>query len=189
MAEADSDLLIRYRNGDVEALGELVERYRRPLFSLIGNMAHGQEEADEIFQEVWFRALRSLDTYKEGHFFGWIARIAHNLLIDRARRRRPTMSLDDTAEEGAILRRDTLEASDPGPERALEAKDLATRLAEAMERLPPEQKEVLLFRVLSNLPFKEIARIQNVSINTALARMHYALAKLRPLLKDEKQAE
>lgn len=182
MAETtDTELLARYRRGDVDALGVLVEKYRRPLFAFILNMLGGQNEADEIFQEVWFRAIRNLPGYEERNFFGWLVRIAHNLVIDRARRKRPDVSLDEEPADGAPLR-DAIPATDPGPQREIEKKDLAVRLAEAVESLPPEQKEVFLLRIRADVPFKEIARIQKVSINTALARMQYALAKLRPML-------
>jgi len=167
----------------VGALNDLVEKYRRPLFAFIINMTGGQNEADEIFQEVWFRAIRNIEGYEEKNFFGWLARIAHNLVIDRSRRRRPDMSLDEDLADGTPLR-DALPSSTPGPEREIEKKDLARKLAGAVASLPDEQKEVFLMRIQADLPFKEIARVQKVSINTALARMQYALAKLRPMLRE-----
>ncbi|MDI6775138.1 MAG: sigma-70 family RNA polymerase sigma factor [Verrucomicrobiota bacterium] len=188
MAETtDKELLTRYRRGDVDALGVLVEKYRRPLFAFILNMIGGQNEADEIFQEVWFRAIRSLAGYEERNFFGWLARIAHNFVIDRARRKRSDVSLDEELADGVPLR-DAIPGATPDPEREIEKKDLAARLAKAVECLPAEQKEVFLMRIQADLPFKEIARAQKVSINTALARMQYALAKLRPMLREYQSA-
>ncbi len=184
MDASDQELLQRYREGDPSALGILVERYRRPLFGYILNMTGGKVDADEVFQEVWMRVIHKIDAYRHGNFHGWLVRIAHNLMIDRARRRRPEVSLDaDAGEDGSSLI-DVLPAGGPGPEAGLANRDLRTALGAAVGRLPDEQREVFLMRVKLELPFREIARIQGTSINTALARMQYALSKLRGLLHE-----
>lgn len=184
MGASDRDLITRYRRGDVDALAELVERYRRPLFGYILNMTGGQTDADEVFQEVWFRAIKRLPRYRHGSFPGWLMRIAHNLVIDRARRRKPGVSLDAERDEGDPLR-ETIPGDGPDPRRAAEDRDIGARISDAVQSLPPPQKEVFLMRVQGDLPFKRIASIQGVSINTALARMHYATAKLRDLLRED----
>ncbi len=180
----DRSLLARYKRGDVNALEALVERYRRPLFGFILNMTEGREDADEIFQEVWFRAIRKLGLYRQKNFCGWLMRIAHNLVIDRARRRKPDRSLDEEREGGATLA-SVLPSGERGPTDNAQASDIGRAIARAVATLPADQKAVFVMRVKAELPFKEIAKIQGVSINTALARMQYALAKLRPLLKTE----
>jgi RNA polymerase sigma-70 factor (ECF subfamily) len=187
MDGCDHELLERYGRGDVAALGNLVEKYRRPLFAFILNMTGGQGDAEEVFQEVWFRVIRKVGSCRQENFFGWVVRIAHNLIVDRSRRRRPEMSLDQEDEDGTALGA-TVEGAGPHPAREAEARDLGRRIAEAVDRLPIEQKEVLVLRTKADLSFKEIARIQKVSINTALARMQYALAKLRPILREEYRA-
>jgi RNA polymerase sigma-70 factor, ECF subfamily len=183
----DWGLLTRYKRGDVDALERLVERYRRPLYGFILNMTEGREDADEIFQEVWFRAIRKIGLYRRKNFCGWLMRIAHNLVIDRARRRKPDRSLDEEREDGGSLA-SVLPSGERGPTDNVQATDIGRAIAQAVETLPAEQKAVFLMRVKAELPFKEIAKIQGVSINTALARMQYALAKLRPLLKREYEA-
>ena len=100
----DGQLIALYRKGEVAALEQLVDKYRRPLFGYIVNMTGRAGEADEIFQEVWFRVIRKIDTYRQKNFLGWMIRIAHNLVIDRARRARPGVSLDAEREEGYPLR-------------------------------------------------------------------------------------
>ena len=101
MEEASDIALIgRYRRGEVRALEQLVEKYRRPLFGFIINMTGSRNEADEVFQEVWFRVIRKLAVYKHKNFLGWLLRIAHNQIIDRARRRKPDMSLDEERDDG-----------------------------------------------------------------------------------------
>ena len=184
MADSDSTLLARYRRGETDALQVLVEKYRHPLFGFIVNTVRGQDEADEIFQEVWFRVIRKLGSYRQKNFLGWLVRIARNLVIDRARRRKPGMSFDAEPAEGPRLT-ETIAGNDAGPAHGVEMSELGQRVRQAVETLPPEQKEVFVMRVQTALPFKEIAEIQNVSINTALARMQYALAKLREQLHEE----
>lgn len=184
MQPTDRSLLARYKRGDVDALETLVERYRRPLFGFILNMTEGREDADEIFQEVWFRAIRKMSSYRQRNFCGWLMRIAHNLVIDRARRRKPDRSLDEEHEEGGSLA-GVLPSGERGPTENVQATDIGQAIVRAVETLPPEQKAVFVMRVKAELPFKEIAKIQGVSINTALARMQYALAKLRPLLRKD----
>ncbi|MFH0954289.1 MAG: sigma-70 family RNA polymerase sigma factor [Verrucomicrobiota bacterium] len=187
MDTRESLWLAEYRKGDVEALGKLVEHCRRPLFGFILKMTEGREDADEIFQETWFRAIRSLETYRDNRFLSWLFRIAHNLIIDRARRAKPVAGLAAPGEDG--------DAADPietrvadkgiGPSAAADGRDLGRRITSAVSRLPPEQRAVFLMRMEGDLPFKDIARIQGTSINTALARMQYALAKLRNELKTD----
>lgn len=184
MTETDRELLARYKQGDPAALGLLVDKYRRQLFGYILSMTGGQDEADEIFQEVWYRVIRKISLYRAKNFRGWIMRIAHNIIIDRARRRRPTVSLDAEREDGQSMG-EMLPADGPAPSDGLGRTDLERHIARAVDTLPPEQKEVFLLRVRAELPFREIAATQRVSINTALARMQYALAKLRPLLKQD----
>ena len=179
----DAELLARYRRGDVGAMDTLVEKYRRPLFGYILNMTGGQDEADEIFQEAWLRVIRKLGLYRQKNFFGWLVRITRNIVIDRARRRKPVVSLDQ-AEDGRSMA-DVLPGTDAAPSDVAMGRELEQRLAAALEMLPAEQKDVFVMRMQTNLAFKEIAKIQGVSINTALARMQYALAKLRPLFAED----
>jgi len=182
MEETDKQLLIRYRKGQINALEALVEKYRHPLFGFIVNMTEGRDDAEEIFQEVWFRVIRRLSVYRHKNFFGWLVRIAHNLVIDRARKKKPDFSLDEEREDGRSAIADVF-GNDPGPSVRFEVSDVAQHIANAVATLPVEQREVFVMRAKAGLSFKKIAGIQEVSINTALARMQYALSKLRVLLK------
>jgi RNA polymerase sigma-70 factor (ECF subfamily) len=178
----DRELVARYRQGDVAALEVLVERYKRQLFGYILNMTGNAGEADEIFQEAWLKVIRKIHLYRHKNFFGWLVRITHNVVIDKARRKKPNVSLDAESDEGASLS-NTLADSGPSPRDGVGNEDLGRRIAEAVATLPEEQKEVFLLRTKAELAFKEIAKVQGTSINTALARMQYALSKLRVPLK------
>lgn len=184
MDEQDQDLLARYRNGDVAALADLVEKHRRPLFGYIVKMTEGRDDADEIFQEVWLRAIRNQQRFKSGNFCGWLMRIARNLVIDRVRKRKPIVNLvkDDDDEDPFESR-----LADPGltPSAVSAAGELGERIDAAVAELPEEQREVFVMRMQGEVPFKEIAEIQGVSINTALARMQYAVQKLRTVLSGD----
>jgi RNA polymerase sigma-70 factor (ECF subfamily) len=189
MAKPEHEWLALYRKGDVEALGKLVEHYRRPLFGFILKMTEGQKDAEDVFQEVWFRAIRRLDRYRDKSFLSWLFRIAHNLVIDRARKAKPMVELHRDPEHPM---EDPVETRLPdpslGPDTRVAGHDLGHRIAEAVRQLPPEQREVFVMRTEAELPFKEIAKIQGTSINTALARMQYALAKLKSMLRDDYEA-
>ena len=176
--------LNKYKGGDVDALGQLVEHTRRPLFAFILRMMPRGGDAEDIFQEVWFKAIRSLEQFKQGSFHSWLFRITHNLLIDRARRKRPETSLQEELTDHFSLE-DVLADNSATPFAAVDDQDLGAFIREAVEKLPLEQREVFLMRTEAELPFKEIAEIQGVSINTALGRMQYALHRLRSLLETE----
>lgn len=180
--------LTEYRAGDVEAMGKLVEQYRRPLFGYILRMTEGRGDAEEIFQDVWLRVIKSQHRYDHRSFKSWLFRIAHNLVIDRVRKQRPIVDLQAGALEDG---ENVFETRVPDPSLPsadlIDAKTLGRRIAEAVGTLPPEQREVFLLRTEGQMPFKAIAGIQGTSINTALARMQYALAKLRTLLKTDYQ--
>jgi len=182
--QPELEWLEQYRQGDVQALGLLVEHYRRPLFGFILRMTEGRGDPEEVFQEVWFRAIRNFGKYKPKSFLSWLFRIAHNLIIDRVRSAKPMRSLQD-ADDDEMPLEERLAGSGHDPAKLAGASDLGKRIANAVSGLPEEQREVFLMRTEGGLPFKEIAKIQNISINTALARMQYALAKLREELKDE----
>ncbi len=185
MDQEDAQLLAAYLAGDNEALGGLVEKYKRPLFGFILRFSEGRGEADEIFQEVWVRAIKNMNRYRHKSLLSWLFRIAHNLMIDRARRRKPVVSLDTPESEDGIPLADQLAAVRLGPDEETSGREIGLRIEAAAAQLPIEQREVFWLRMQADLSFKEIAKIQKCSINTALARMQYAVSKLRKELAGE----
>jgi len=184
MEETDAQLLALYREGDVEALERLVLKYRRPLFGFILGMLLRQGDAEDVFQEVWFKAIRNLERYQDRNFLGWLMQIARNGVVDQLRRKRPNVSMDAESDEGQSVGQ-MLASPLAGTFERVASHDLGGRIAVAVAALPTEQREVFLMRAQMDLPFREIARLQAVSINTALARMQYALAKLREALESD----
>lgn len=179
----DRDLIARYKKGDIDSLDALVQRYKRQLYGYILKMSVNHSDADEIFQEAWVKVIRKISLYRNNNFLGWLIRITHNVIIDKVRRKKPNVSLDAEREDGASLA-SVLPDDGPTPTDGIQNEDLADAINRALDILPDEQKEVFLLRTKMDISFKEIAKIQKISINTALARMQYALSKLREPLQE-----
>jgi RNA polymerase sigma-70 factor (ECF subfamily) len=187
MEQSDATLLAEYRAGNSEALGTLVEKYKRPLFGFIIKFSEGREDADEVFQEVWVRAIRNMNRYRQKNLLSWLFRIAHNLMIDRIRRNRKNVSFDTPTSDDLTPIGEQLAAPRIGPDDETGGRDLGLRITAAADGLPAKQREVFWLRMQAGLSFKEIAKVQKCSVNTALARMQYALSKLRSELSGEYQ--
>ncbi len=182
---SDKNLVDLYVKGDVKALDELINRYKKPLYSFLWRLTSSGPEVDEIFQETWFRVIQKASSFDQYRFKGWIFRIAYNLVIDWSRSKRGHLSLDQTSEysDGLETLSDTLPAPGQTPDEKAASGDIKQAILQALDHLPLEQKEVFLLRMEADMSFKDIAELQGTSINTALARMQYALTKMRKLLK------
>ena len=187
MDKTDIDCISAYLKGDPNALEPMVEKYKRPLYSFILKMTEGREDTEEIFQETWFRALKNIHKFKHKNFLNWLFRIAHNLVIDRARRNKKSVSMQSnlSGDNGENTLEDHLPSPGITPAEEAGGNSLGSRIEKAVEALSVDQKEVFMLRMYGNVSFKDIAKIQKCSINTCLARMQYALSKLRSILKDE----
>jgi RNA polymerase sigma-70 factor (ECF subfamily) len=180
----DAECIARYLEGDVEAMETMVERHRRALYCFALAMTGRNADADEVFQETWFRALRALSRYRERNFRGWLLRIARNVFIDRVRKKKPERSIFEEDPDGVPMER-VLSSPEPAPDARAADSEIGRRIGTAVARLPAEQREVFVLRMWSGVTFREIAVLQRTSINTALARMQYALKKLRQELRDD----
>ena len=177
----DDDLLHAFRRGNAVALEMLVERHQRALHGYLRAMTGNAADADDVFQDTWLRVVRNPGSFRGGAFNAWLWCIARNLLVDRIRRRKPVVSLDDAApEHSALIER--MPADGPAPTAALDASEIAQQVAAAVSLLPPDQRDVFLLRTQGGLSFAEIAALRRVPLNTALGRMHYAIQRLRKLL-------
>ena len=188
---SDRELIQRYRKGDLEAFDTLIKRYEKPLFNFIYRLIGNKATAEDIFQEVFLRAIKGLSKYRhQKKFSSWLYRIAHNLIIDTVRKekREKIISLETKVNESqgeSRLLKDTIPDKRYLPHHHLERKELRKRLEEALESLPFEQRQVFILREQAQLPFKEIASLLNCSLSTALGRMRYALKNLRSQLREE----
>lgn len=183
--QEDQRLLEIYReNGDPETIDVLVDRYGPSLFSFLRASAFNPQDAEEVFQETWLKVMRNAGGFHGGSFQAWLTTIARRTLIDRVRRKSPSLTLDQENDAG-VPRIDRLEDPvSPHPGRSLESGEDLARIRSAVRALPDDQREVFLMRTLQELSFKEIARILAIPLNTALGRMHYAVVKLRKELSE-----
>ena len=182
---SDAELLQAFTQGDATALDKLVDRYRQPLFAWLLGMTANRADAEDLFQEVWFRVIRHAARFKDVSFRAWMWKIARNLLIDFRRKCKPTISLDATSdtEDDPLVER--LAAMEAGPTERAELDDMARHVMRAVMMLPEVQREVFLMRVQGDLSFNEIATTLGIPLNTALGRMHDAMGKLKKWLAEE----
>lgn len=176
----DSELVAAYANGNNEAFDTLLERHKARLYGYIINIVKDKELAEDIFQETFVKVITTVrqGRYSEQNkFLGWVTRIAHNLIIDyyRAENTMPVVSTDDVGCD-LLNRRDLCSGN---IEDEIMSIQLDEDLRNLVMALPDSQREVLVMRVYRNMLFKEIAAATNVSINTALGRMRYAILNIR----------
>jgi len=142
--------------------------------------------ADDIFQDTFIKVINTIraGSYKEeGKFIQWVMRIAHNLIIDHFRKSKRIPVIDNDNSDFDIF--DTVRITDESVEDRMVIEQIHRDVRELIEYLPPEQKEVLMMRHYADMSFKDIAEQTDVSINTALGRMRYALINLRKLIKEK----
>lgn len=183
----DQYLVNLYLTGNEEALSQLVTRHKSKIYTSIYLLVKDEYLAEDIFQDTFIKVIKTLRAGRyndEGKFLPWVLRIAHNLVIDYFRRekRSPTIINSDGFD---IF--DVLGIHDESMEDLMIKEQTYTDLKKLIHYLPSEQKEVLIMRHYGELSFKEIADLTNVSINTALGRMRYALTNLRKMLLGNKE--
>ena len=181
----DKELVESYRNGNVASFELLLERHQNKVFSYILMLVKDRQLADDIFQDTFLKIIRTIKAgaYKEeGKFIQFAMRIAHNLVIDHFRKSNRLPMADSVNNEYSII--DNLKYTDRSIEDEMIEEQVYGDLRKMIDLLPDEQKEVLNMRMYADMSFKEIADATNVSINTALGRMRYALINLRKMAKD-----
>ena len=177
---SDEELILAYLEGDSDSFTILYERYKRPLYAYLNRMLGNHAQSDDVFQQTWIRVVRRLGEYESKQkFFAWLSMIAHNLAIDQFRREKKSAELPLDDENAAVSE----PVTHTEPWMRMHNRELGKALREAAEGLAEEQKEVFLLRQ-EGLSFKEIAEVQNCSINTVLGRMQYAVKNLRKRLNE-----
>ncbi|WP_025070342.1 RNA polymerase sigma factor [Segatella oulorum] len=180
----DEELALRYVAGNNRAFDELLRRNQSQLFTYILFVVRDRHVADDVFQETFVRAISKLqnNAYRaNGKFGAWLTRIAHNVMIDlfRSQKNKNVISIEDdtlTQLSARALLANNIEAE------CINAQVL-TDVKRMVDLLPPVQREVVFMRFYQQMPFKEIAERTNVSINTSLGRLHYAIRNLRKMAR------
>lgn len=183
---SDEVLIKAYLAGDEKPLEILIQRHKKKVFSYILNITKNRHLAEDLFQDTFIKIitiLKSGNYNEEGKFIQWVMRIAHNLVIDYYRKSNK-MTFAENYDDYNIF--DTLVIVEKPREEQIIFEQILKDVKSLVEYLPDDQKQVLMMRHFENLSFKEIAEKTNVSINTALGRMRYALINLRKIIQDKK---
>ena len=182
---SDQVLLNNYLSGDRAAISQLIDRHTHRVRDYIRMMVKDNDVADDILQETFIKAGRVIDEGRyadTGKFLSWILRIAHNQVIDHFRSQKNAKTVSESDAGYNML--GTLRFAERTVEDAMISSQIEEDVRRLIERLPAEQREVVMMRYYSGLSFQEIADQTDVSINTALGRMRYALINLRKMIKE-----
>ncbi len=182
---SDRQLLNTYLAGNPEAISQLIERHRNRVYDYILMMVKDADLADDISQETFIKVVRVIDDGRytdNGKFLSWVMRIAHNQVIDHFRSQKQTKMVSESDAGYDIL--GTQRFAEATVEDKMVGEQIESDLRRLVECLPAEQREVVQMRYYGNLSFKEIAEQTEVSINTALGRMRYALINLRKMVRE-----
>jgi RNA polymerase sigma-70 factor (ECF subfamily) len=180
---SDQELVHLYIQGQETALEELIRRHKSKIYTSIYLLVKDSALAEDIFQDTFIKVIGTLKAGKyneEGKFLPWVIRIAHNLVIDHFRKEKRTPVVANV--EGFDIF-EVIKSYDESMEDRIVRDQTHKDLKTMIHLLPDEQKEVLIMRHYCDLSFKEISDITNVSINTALGRMRYALSNLRKMME------
>ncbi|MBT6808482.1 MAG: sigma-70 family RNA polymerase sigma factor [Flavobacteriales bacterium] len=181
--QSDQDLVKLYLNGSEAAFETLIRKHKDKVFAFILSKIKNYNLAHDVFQDTFIKVINSLKRGKyneEGKFVPWVMRIAHNLVIDHFRRQKKTRSIAPTDDFNIF---DVISNEEKNAEENMITDQITSDVRKLIEELPEDQKEVLKMRYYRDMSFKEIAEITDVSINTALGRMRYAVINLRKLVE------
>ena len=184
----DADLVRRCQAGDSSAFNDLVTRYRNKVFTMVYGMVQNEQDAWDLAQEGFLKAWKSIHRFKgQSSFYTWLYRIMTNVTIDSLRRKgiRGETEFDDriapaNVEPGSR----TTPSAVPLPHNKIEQQEIRQRIDEAIGKLSPEHRAVIVMKEIQDLQYGEIAEILNCSLGTVMSRLFYARRKLQILLRD-----
>ena len=183
IVKSDRELIERYQDGDVHSFELLIGRYQKQVYSYILTLVKDKQLADDVFQDTFVKVIQTIKSkaYKDdGRFVQFAMRIAHNLVIDHFRKENRIPTVESSSEDYNYI--DNVPITDASVEQGMIVDQVHSDLHRMIAFLPDEQREVLRMRIFDDMSFKDIADITNVSINTALGRMRYALINLRKMM-------
>ena len=180
---SDQELVKKYINGDNKSFEILLNRHKNRVFAFIMSKIKNKDLSEDIFQDTYVKVVNSLQKGKyneEGKFLPWVMRIAHNLVIDYFRRQKKMQMVRSNNDFNIF---DVIKDNKINADEKLIKDQIFNDLNSLVDKLPKDQKDVLKMRYYEELSFKKIAEHFDISINTALGRMRYALINLRALSK------
>ena len=179
---SDYDLITKFVNGEDNALESLIRRHKNKVYTYIYYTVKSESFADDIFQDTFIRVIDTLKRGKyqdNGRFVSWVTRIAHNLIVDHYRKAKKINTTSDDDQEWSLLNDKSL--SEENIEDHLIKSQIHNDVQKLVKALPQEQREIIMLRHYMGLSFQEIAEQTDVSINTALGRMRYAILNLKKM--------
>lgn len=183
----DRELVSLYIDGNEKAFEQLLIRHKEKMFRFIYLKVRDRDLAEDLFQETFVKIINTLKLgayNEEGKFLPWAMRIAHNLVIDHFRRSSKVRMISESSSLKDDFNIFSVLASDSkNVQEQLVYDELEQQMVELIEYLPENQKDILKMRIFQDLSFKDIAEMEDISINTALGRMRYALINLRKLIE------
>ena len=182
---SDQILLNRYISGESGAISQLIDRHSNRIRDYIRMMVKDRDRADDILQDTLIKAVRTIDEGRyvdSGKFLSWILRIAHNQVIDYFRQQKSSRTINEAEAGYDVI--GSLRIAERNVEDRIISEQIEQDVRRLIEHLPEEQREVVMMRYYAGLSFQEIADQTDVSINTALGRMRYALINLRKMIKE-----
>ena len=182
---SDQVLLNRYLSGDRSAISQLIDRHSKRVRDYIRMMVKDHDVADDILQETLIKAVRVIDEGRyadTGKFLSWVLRIAHNQVIDYFRSQKSQRTVSESDAGYNVL--GTLRFAERNVEDRMISEQIEADVRRMIDSLPEEQREVVMMRYYAGMSFQEIADQTEVSFNTALGRMRYALINLRKMIKE-----
>ena len=182
----DRDLITEYIGGNEKAFEVLLARHKDKIYRFIYMKLRNQELANDVFQETFVKIIKTLKVgsyNEEGKFLPWAMRIAHNLVIDHFRKASKVRMISESSsnyDDFNIF--STLSQTDKNMEQSMSHDELEKQMVELIDYLPETQRAILKMRIFQDMSFKDIAESEDISINTALGRMRYALINLRKMI-------
>jgi RNA polymerase sigma factor (sigma-70 family) len=184
----DQQLVRLYVEGNTDALSSLITRYKDKIYTSIYLLVKDKYLAEDLFQDVFIRIIDTLNGGRytdEGKFLPWALRIAHNMCVDHFRKVKRSPSIK-TSDDRDIF--EVLNFNEASPEQKMMQSQSHEKIRKMLDKLPEDQREVIILRHYADLSFKEIAELTKCSINTALGRMRYGLINMRKMMTEKQIA-
>lgn len=184
---SDYELIQGFISGEQSCFEQIIKRHKNKVFAYISLYIRDQALAEDIFQDTFMKVIQSVKGGKyqdNGKFISWVMRIAHNLIIDHFRRIKQMNTISNDEYESDLF--NSRKLADSTVEDDIIKRQIQKDIRKMISHLPDDQREVVILRHYAGLSFKEIAEITDVSINTALGRMRYALINMRKIMEEKK---
>jgi len=184
----DIELVAKCQRGDMQAFNELVTKYRGKVYAMIYNMVHSEQDAWDLAQDGFLKAWKSISRFRgQSAFYTWLYRIMMNVAIDWTRKKQIMGDVEFDEElgiKGVEAGASTAPHADPLPFQKIERREIRERIDDAVEKLSPEHRAVILMREMDGMQYEEIAEVLDCSVGTVMSRLFYARKKLQGMLRD-----